>query len=284
MHHGPAERQRFLDKFAGHQFCSLRPVKVYTGLFLIDKSTPISCRETISWSQTSPSTSLIGAYMRICTFPTSSSCASSTICIVVNAFLICSVCSSSLSRNHKRYSSWRGHLLAPEELPKLESVCMLSVCDMADEDLEVGASRCKLDHRVTIHLAARCSNFEYLGCKFGADEWLRSRYPYQEHFMHGSPGCKCDTRKSFANLLRDVDLPAALKYVQLPRPFDPFSLSLRLLLSQLHRLDLHVMADDTLFWPQPTRKHHYGQTVRFFQYFSTFLLHRGNASSKVLQK
>lgn len=99
-----------------------------------------------------------------------------------------------------------------------------------------------------VHLAARCSNPEYLGCKVGADEWLRSGDPYQEHFMHGFPGCKCDTRKGFANVLRDVDLPAALKYVQLPRPFDSFSSSLRLLSSQLRRLDLHVMADDTLSW------------------------------------
>jgi hypothetical protein len=90
--------------------------------------------------------------------------------------------------------------------------------------------------------------------------------------MRDFPGCRRDTREGFANAMRDVDLPATLKCVQLDfinelyqsvgkqrrplpnlvhsRPFDPFSSSLRILSSQLRRLDLHVMADDTLFWPQ----------------------------------
>lgn len=51
MHHSPAERQRFLDKFAGHHFRFLRHVEVYTGFPLIDESTPISWRETINESR-----------------------------------------------------------------------------------------------------------------------------------------------------------------------------------------------------------------------------------------
>jgi hypothetical protein len=73
---------------------------------------------------------------------------------------------------------------------------------MADEDLEVGASRSKLDLRVMIDLAARCSSLEYLGCKLGAGEWMCGADPYQGHFMHDFPGCRHDAREGFANAMR----------------------------------------------------------------------------------
>ncbi|KAJ4351411.1 uncharacterized protein N0V89_006753 [Didymosphaeria variabile] len=84
-------------------------------------------------------------------------------------------------------------------------------------------------------------------------------------------GCRRDTRIDFATAARSTSLPASLKQVQLDfindidaslqeqnkqlpnlvgsMASDPFSSSLRLLSYSLSRMDLHVVADKSLFWP-----------------------------------
>ena len=285
-HHSLQEHKGFLDKFAGHRFRFLRHVEVFTGFPPIHESTPTSCRETTEELQNKDENftqQIREVWNTIHLVEAAQKDGVGKIQIRIYApirLVEGDVC------DHKRYSSWRVHLLAPEELPQLESVRALSVCDMADEDLEVGAWRSKLDLRVMIDLAARCSNLEYLGCKLGADEWMCSADPYQEHFMHDFPGCRRDTREGFSNAVRGVNLPATLKYMQLdfinelfqsveeqrrplpnlvyPHSFDPFSSSLRLLSSQLRRLDLHVIADDTLFWPQDDTSTPFGPNLEIF--------------------
>jgi hypothetical protein len=178
VHHSPVERQRFLDKFVGHRFRFLRRVKVCTVFPPINRFTPISCRETIDELRDKDE-DFTRQIRDVCTSIRLVEAAHNDIVgklqIRIYApirFVEEDVC------DHNRYSSWRVHLLAPQELPKLESVRALSVCDMADEDLEVGACRSKLDLRVMIDLAARCSNLGYLGCKLGADEWMCNADPY----------------------------------------------------------------------------------------------------------
>ncbi|KAJ4301307.1 hypothetical protein N0V90_003398 [Kalmusia sp. IMI 367209] len=89
--------------------------------------------------------------------------------------------------------------------------------------------------------------------------------------MHDFPGCRRDARNGFAATVQTVRLPPSLQVMQLdfineihksvqeqirqmpdlvaPRSFDPFSSSLRILSHYLRRMDLHVVADKTLFWP-----------------------------------
>lgn len=171
---------------------------------------------------------------------------------------------------HREFSPWRVHLLAPTELPKLLSICALSICNRAFDD--TGSERnCKLDLRVIIDLASSLPNLAYLGCKLGVDEWTDSRDAVLEHFQLDYFGCRRDTRNDFATALQSTTLPENLSEVQLDfintldaslqeqcknmpnlvgsMGFDPFSSSLRLLSYSLRTLELHVVADKTLFWP-----------------------------------
>ncbi|KAF2993225.1 hypothetical protein E8E13_001168 [Curvularia kusanoi] len=271
-HHDPAERQDFLTKFTTHRFRFLRQVEIFTKFPPIDEATPIPCRESseqLLEKDEAFTAQIMHAWatMRLVEAALDHGVGKAQIRVYAPTRIVeGDVC------DHKRYSSWRVHLLDPEQLPQLNCVRALTVCDLADKDLEDNAYRSKLDLRATLDLAARCPNLEYLGCKVGADDWASTADPWVEHFMHDFPGCRRDTRNDFANAGRDVGLPASLKYVQLdfinatfdsveeqrrpppnlvyPHLFDSFSSSLRLLSSQLRRLDLHVMADDTLFWPR----------------------------------
>ncbi|KAL1593136.1 hypothetical protein SLS60_010743 [Paraconiothyrium brasiliense] len=141
---------------------------------------------------------------------------------------------------------------------------------ISDDDEDSGKTR-KLDLRVIIDLASKLPNLEYLGCKIGTYEWADSRDAIREHFMLDYLGCRRDTRIDFATAVRSTSLPATLKYVQLDfinkideslqeqskrlpnlvgsMAFDPFSSSLRLLSYSLRRMNLHVVADKSLFLP-----------------------------------
>ncbi|KAL1592788.1 hypothetical protein SLS60_011204 [Paraconiothyrium brasiliense] len=171
-----------------------------------------------------------------------------------------------IRRFHKSYCnilqcpSWRVHLLLPEQLPKLNSVQGLSVCNFESYHSDLVFS--KIDLRMIVDLAARCPNLHYLGCKIGTNEWATTDEDYR-HEAH--------TRKEFADAVHNTELPSSLRYVQLnfidkaedrmndqrkqlpdlvyPVPFDPFSSSLRLLSYKLRRVELRVIADETLFWP-----------------------------------
>lgn len=122
-----------------------------------------------------------------------------------------------------------------------------------------------------VDLAAACPNLEYLGCKLGADQWTNSADPVLEHFKYDHAGNLRDTRHHFADAIRDVKLPVSLQQVQLdfindideaiseqrrpqpdliyPRTHDHFSTSLRLLSVNLRKMEIRVMADESLFWP-----------------------------------
>jgi hypothetical protein len=161
-----------------------------------------------------------------------------------------------------RYPSWRVHLLSPEQLPKLNSVQGLSICNVENLHSDVVVS--KVDLKMIAHLAARCPNLHYLGCKIKIDEWAIT----DEESRHGR-----NTRQGFADAVHDTILPNSLRYVQLdfmnktedrmndqlkqlpdlvyPEPFESFSSSLRLLSYQLRKMEIRVMADQTLFWPHP---------------------------------
>lgn len=176
------------------------------------------------------------------------------------------------SCDHRRYSSWRVHLSSALQLQELQSVRALSICNPVYEDNQDGSSHSKLDLRAIVDLASRCPNLEYLGCKLGVDEWVDSADPWLQHFMHDFPGCRRDTRNDFASSLNGNPLPATLQHIQLdfineirlsveeqqrpmpnlvlPNEHDLFSSSLRLLSHQLRRMDLHLIADETLFWPR----------------------------------
>lgn len=91
-----------------------------------------------------------------------------------------------------------------------------------------------------------------------------------EHFKHDHAGNLRDTRNHFADAIRDVKLPISLQQVQLdfindideaiseqrrpqpdlvyPRLHDPFSSSLRSLSADLWKMELRVVADESLFW------------------------------------
>lgn len=173
--------------------------------------------------------------------------------------------------DHRRYSSWRVHLLSPERLPKLHSVQGLSICNPEPKLSLDERAQTKIDLRVLVDLAARCPNLEYMGCKLGVDEWTNNADAL-EYFKQNHEGCIRDTRNNFADAICSVQLPASLRHVQLdfinniydaiseqrrplpnlvsPEPYDAFSSSLRSLFSQLRKMEIRVMVDETLFWPQ----------------------------------
>lgn len=173
--------------------------------------------------------------------------------------------------DHRRYCSWRIHLLSPDKLPKLRSVQGLSICNPQLQLYINNAAQSRIDLRTLVDLAATCPNVEYLGCKLGADQWTSGADPVLEHFKHDHAGNLRDTRNHFADAIRDVKLPVSLQQVQLdfindideaiseqrrpqpdlvcPQLHDPFSSSLRLLSKNLRKMELRVVADESLFWP-----------------------------------
>jgi hypothetical protein len=179
--------------------------------------------------------------------------------------------------NHRRFSSWRVHLLSPDELPELYSVSGLSICNPLEQDYHHRQpAQSRIDLRVIIDLASRCPNLEYLGCEIGIDEWTSSKDEALAHYRHNHVGPLRDTRHDFGQAILNVKLPSALQCVQLhfisyipgeineqrcsppnlvePAPYDFFSSSLSLLSPNLKDMELRVMADKTLFWPHDNDK------------------------------
>lgn len=179
--------------------------------------------------------------------------------------------------NHRRFSSWRVHILSPDELPELYSVSDLSICNPLEQDYHHRQpAQSRIDLRVIIDLASRCPNLEYLGCEIGIDEWTNSKDLALVHYRHNHVGPLCDTRNDFGQAILNAKLPSALQYVQLylisnitgaineqrgsppnlvePASYDFFSSSLSLLSLNLKNMELRVMADKTLFWPHDNDK------------------------------
>jgi hypothetical protein len=175
---------------------------------------------------------------------------------------------------HRVSSAWRVHLLRPEDLPDLYSIRGLSICN-PELSTKIDGDRCaisRLDWRVLVDVASRLPNLEYLGSRLGIEEWrLPEADVARRHFEYDFEGCAKDSRTGFANSLAKVRLPATLRNVQLdflndlgehlhaeegggpdlvsPATHDLFSSSLRILASNLRRLDLRLKSDPTLFWP-----------------------------------
>lgn len=286
--HSSRERQDFLSKFGGHRVRYLRHITVFIDLPPLESAErPLSstkhqrghgssqigqlCRESAEDLYKKDETFteiIIGVWQTVHT--TEAMQENRTGRMQIRILMPTQLVDDTFC-DHRRYSGWRVHLLNPQDLPKLHSVRALCICNPAYEDMEDGAINCKIDLRVVPDLANRCPNLEYLGCKLGVDEWADSADPWMEHFMHDYPGCRRDARNDFASAIQDMELPS-LQHVQLdfineihqsveeqrrpmpnlvsPSSFDPFSSSLRLLSYQSRKLELHVMADDTLFWPR----------------------------------
>jgi hypothetical protein len=178
---------------------------------------------------------------------------------------------------HRKYVSWRVHLLSPESLPKLSSITSLNVLQNGDGQCveEAAITPAKLDLRVLLDLAVKLPNLEYLGCKLVNDDWTTDIPSAAiKHYTRDWEGPRRDTRHDFAKALQELGskLPISLKEAQLsfvdqlklsdsidqrqllpdlikPAMYDPFSSSLRLFSSQLRKLKLQAVVDKTLFWP-----------------------------------
>jgi hypothetical protein len=173
---------------------------------------------------------------------------------------------------------WRVHLLHPETLPRLSSVHILEFKDVAfafingmykKPDIRHGTTS-KLDLRVLIDIASKLTSLKQLKCSLRA--YFHGMHVTEEsirHFTQDWAGPHRDTRHDFARLLYSITLPSLkrmdltlhpgfdryrdqrelLPNLILPRQYDPFSTSLRLLSYQLETMVLRVSADQTLFWP-----------------------------------
>jgi hypothetical protein len=175
---------------------------------------------------------------------------------------------------HRVSSTWRVHLLRPYDLPELRSIRGLSICNPVLSANEAGYNRAasRPDWRVLLDVASRLPNLEYLGSRFGVEEWrLPGVDPPRRHFEYEFEGCAMESRVGLAKLLAEKKLPATLRNVQLdflndleqhlqaheeggpdyvrPATYDLFSNSRRSLASNLRRLDLRLIADSALFWP-----------------------------------
>lgn len=176
---------------------------------------------------------------------------------------------------HRKNIGWRLHLQAPDKLPELNSVHALCLEDEATIDpLTEDKSLLKVDLRMLIDLSVKLPHLEFLGCKLGVGGGWTTELSSEaaRHYSRDWAGPCRDTRHDFAKALETATLPSTLRQAQLdflnplsaaewidqsqkvpnmvsPVGHDPFSSSLRLLSRQLHKLELRVVADATLFWP-----------------------------------
>ncbi|KAG9229777.1 hypothetical protein BJ875DRAFT_432962 [Amylocarpus encephaloides] len=177
---------------------------------------------------------------------------------------------------HLKFVCWRIHLLSPELLPELSVIRTLeftqesftgSVCE------ETERTSAKIDPRVILDMAAKLPKLEYLRCDLWEDGWDTDKESDGiKHYTREWEGPRRDARQHFANALLATVLPPSLKEMMLgfeglfskpehidhrqslpnlikPAPYDLFSSSLRILSYRLRKLQLFVVADETLFWP-----------------------------------
>ena len=174
---------------------------------------------------------------------------------------------------HRMFTSWRVHLLSPSTLPNLACISALSLntpqAHGFDRDGPNESLR-KVDYRVLLDIAAKCSNLKTLQCRMGGDEWLSGfSSPAMQRSCVDWAGPRRDSRQGFCKALRtlpclqhvqldflwpietvdDIDQRAALPNLVKSEIYDTFSTSLRLLSQSLRTMSLRVCADETLFWP-----------------------------------
>jgi hypothetical protein len=186
---------------------------------------------------------------------------------------------TSLSFHH--HFSWRVHLLEPEALPLLGSICSLEVGDEWDGLLSKGTdgencnwAAVKLDYRVMVDLVVKLPNLKYWGCRIGGSEWsMKTEQEAARYLTKDWAGPRRDNRQDFAKALLSARLPDSLRHIRLdflhdlqfstyidhltaqpdmvsPAANDLFSTSLHHLSHHLRRLHLRVLADETLFLPK----------------------------------
>ncbi len=173
--------------------------------------------------------------------------------------------------DHRRYHSWRLHLLNPQSLPKLSSIRTLVIGEECRywSDFSCRYER-PLDLRVAVDLVSQLPNLETLNCAYLNDHFP---YPYEDsvisHFTRPWEGPRRDARHDFG---KAITAPAALKRAKFhfgdvdqlgtamdqskalpnlikPLSYDPLSSSLRVFSQHLTELDLRICADSSLFWP-----------------------------------
>lgn len=183
--------------------------------------------------------------------------------------------------HHRRYHSWRLHLLKPEDLPTLPSIRALHFEPSTNFYLK-GVR--PVDLGVIPELAFKLPNLENLFCPH-----LYELFPHNyadaiwRHFTHPWEGPLRDSRHNFARVIENAQddhavgqhqhqrLPTKLNKVKLhfwaavqsysnmnqsktlpdlihPKPHDPLSSAIRIFSQGLSRLDLRTIADSTLFW------------------------------------
>ena len=181
---------------------------------------------------------------------------------------------------HRKFSSWRVHLLNPELLPLLECIWYLDIytswgLHSFNSHSTEHPWPLKLDRRTVVDLATKLPNLERLQCALDADAWPNDESSEAvRHYRRDWEGLRQVDRNRFAQALNEVhnSLSVSLKevkfdFLQISMEFqlldqrkrlpdlvspalkDPFSSSLRLLSYRLRRIEIFAIVDETLFWP-----------------------------------
>ncbi|KAK0736848.1 hypothetical protein B0T21DRAFT_363866 [Apiosordaria backusii] len=185
--------------------------------------------------------------------------------------------------DHRRYHSWRLHLLSPSALPILRCVRHLEVGVEIDDRVFGVACRQQrpVDLSVIVSLLTKLPSCKTLEC---ADDHERMPYafdssPVLEHFTRPWEGPRRDSRHDFGRaVLLNLETLPALKGIDMrlgafecivdqskPLPdlvspefsHDPVSSALRILSQGVVDFNVCLFGDSTLFWPpspesQPT--------------------------------
>ena len=134
---------------------------------------------------------------------------------------------------HRKFSSWRLHLLSPNSLPELSSVRSLTLkpvnpyIEPLNHDptsSEENKSIPKADLRMLGDLVLKLPQIQTLACELGYHEWASSVWSgiddvYGNNawrsYSRDFPGPKRDSRHDFAKLMSIAVLPATLQNVRL---------------------------------------------------------------------
>ncbi|KAH7131859.1 hypothetical protein B0J11DRAFT_599868 [Dendryphion nanum] len=169
---------------------------------------------------------------------------------------------------HRKIDNWRTHLIDPNSLPDVLSVCGLVIT-------QIGYSQAKLDYRISIDLVDRFPNLEHLQYETGRDEWTWSRESPADELIFDFDGVRRDTRHDFGRAIMGLKIPKTLEKVSLnffhehgheggnvniyhwqsmpnligSAKKDPFSTGIRFLSYHLSVLELKAQVDESLFWP-----------------------------------
>jgi hypothetical protein len=277
LHEGNAGK--FIDTFSSHRLSYLRELEFWTRLPRIEHSYPENrdSPEELRKNDrqlTQQITFLFDTIKTVEKRAGEQNCTGKILLKLYAPLRLVSKKYSSLSFH--QHSSWRVHLLQPESLPTLDSIRALEIrrgVQAPFEDSKAGYSwaTVKLDYRVIVDLAVKCTNLEYMGCRIGGDEWqMKRETKAARYLLRDWAGPRRDTRRHFAEALKSARLPSSLRRIGLdflyqpeevtdidhldeqpnmvlPSPNDPFSTSLHHLSHQLRRVHLRVVADESLF-------------------------------------